>query len=82
MGFAQRTEYNKEILKMGDNGAEVTPKGGFLRYGPVKTEYAVLRGTIPGPARRLVALRHPARGTPVRDPPKLEQLNLSSKQGV
>src|SRR5207249_448572 len=43
MGFAQRTEYNKEILKMGDNGAEVTPKGGFLRYGPVKTEYTVLR---------------------------------------
>ncbi len=82
MGFAQRTEYNKQILKMGDNGTDVTPKGGFLRYGPVKTEYAVLRGTIPGPARRVVALRYPARGAPTGEAPKLEQLDLSSKQGV
>jgi large subunit ribosomal protein L3 len=82
MGFAQRTEYNKQILKMGDNGTDVTPKGGFLRYGPIKTEYAVLRGTIPGPARRLVALRYPARGSPGGEAPKLEQLDLSSKQGV
>ncbi len=82
MGFAQRTEHNKQILKMGDNGTDVTPKGGFLRYGIVKTEYTVLRGTIPGPARRLVALRYPARGTPDGEPPKLEQFDLSSKQGV
>jgi large subunit ribosomal protein L3 len=82
MGFAQRTEYNKQILKMGDNGTDVTPKGGFLRYGPVKTEYTVLRGTIPGPARRVVALRYPSRGSPAGEAPKLEQLDLSSKQGV
>lgn len=82
MGFAQRTEHNKQILKIGDNGADVTPKGGFLRYGPVKTGYTVIRGTIPGPARRLVALRYPARGAPTGEPPKIEQLDLSSKQGV
>src|SRR5947208_1820493 len=82
MGFAQRTEHNKQILKMGNNGADVTPNGGFLRYGPVKTEYTVLRGTIPGPARRLVALRYPARGNPTGEPPKLEQFNLASKQGA
>src|SRR6266550_3071991 len=82
MGFAQRTEHNKQILKMGNNGADVTPKGGFLRYGPVKTEYTVLRGTIPGPTRRLVALRYPARGNPTGEPPKIEQLNLASKQGA
>lgn len=82
MGFAQRTEYNKQILKLGDNPADVTPKGGFLHYGPVKTEYAVLRGTIPGPAKRLVALRHPARGRVPGEPPKLEMLSLASKQGA
>lgn len=82
MGFFQRTEYNKQILKMGDNGADVTPKGGFLRYGPVRTQYAVLRGTIPGPSRRLVALRYPARGIPEGEAPKIEQFNLSSKQGA
>lgn len=80
MGFNQRTEYNKQILKIGDNAAEVTPKGGFLRYGPVKTDYTLLRGTIPGPAKRLVALRYPARGSPEGEAPKLEMISLASKQ--
>ncbi len=82
MGFAQRTEYNKQILKIGDNPAEVSPKGGFLHYGPVKTDYAVLKGTIPGPAKRLVALRHPARGKASGEAPKLESISLASKQGA
>jgi len=82
MGFNQRTEYNKQILKLGENGAEVTPKGGYLHYGPIKTDYAMLRGTIPGPSKRLVALRHPARGQAEGEPPKTLALNLDSKQGA
>ncbi len=82
MGFAQRTEYNKQILKIGDNGTDVTPKGGFLHYGPVKTEFTLLRGTIPGPANRLVALRTPARARVSGEPPKLESISLASKQGA
>jgi len=82
MGFAQRTEYNKQILKIGDNGADVTPKGGFLHYGPIKTEFTLLRGTIPGPANRLVALRTPARGRVFGEPPKMEMISLASKQGA
>jgi large subunit ribosomal protein L3 len=82
MGFAQRTEYNKQILKIGDNGADVTPKGGFLHYGPIKTEFTLLRGTIPGPANRLIALRTPARGRVSGEPPKMEMISLASKQGA
>ncbi len=82
MGFAQRTEYNKQILKIGDNGSEVTPKGGFLRYGPVRTDFALIRGTVPGPANRLVALRHPARGPAEAEAPRLEMVSLASKQGA
>ncbi len=82
MGFNQRTEYNKQILKIGDNGSEVSPKGGYLHYGPVKTDYALLRGTIPGPAKRLVALRYPARGQVEGEPPKIQAISLASKQGA
>ena len=82
MGFAQRTEYNKQILKIGDNGADVTPKGGFLHYGPIKTEFTLLRGTIPGPPNRLFALRTPARGRVSGEPPKMEMISLASKQGA
>ena len=82
MGVSQRTEYNKQILKIGDNAAEVSPKGGFLRYGQLKNDYKLLHGTIPGPAKRLVALRYPARGSPEGEAPRLEMVSLASKQGA
>ncbi|HZD12703.1 MAG TPA: 50S ribosomal protein L3 [Candidatus Binatus sp.] len=84
MGFHQRTEYNKQILRIGggENGADATVKGGYLRYGPIKTDFAVLRGTLPGPARRMVAIRIPARGSIDLEAPKIEFFNLESKQGA
>jgi large subunit ribosomal protein L3 len=83
MGYHQRIEYNKRILKIGTDGAEVTPKGGFLRYGPIKGTYAIINGSIPGPTKRLIRLRTPARG-PTRvpeTPPKITEISLQSPQG-
>jgi len=82
MGYHQRTEYNKRILKIGTDGAEVTPKGGFIRYGPVKGAYLLLSGSIPGPAKRLIRLRHPTRASKrVPEAPKIISLSLESPQG-
>ena len=61
MGFAQRVEYNKRIMKIGSDGSEVTPQGGFLRYGSVGGDYLLIRGSVPGPSKRLVKLRSPVR---------------------
>jgi large subunit ribosomal protein L3 len=83
MGYHQRIEYNKRILKIGTDGAEVTPKGGFLRYGPIKGTYAIINGSIPGPTKRLIRLRTPARA-PTRAteaPPKITEISLRSPQG-
>jgi len=60
-GFHQRTEYNKRILKIGDNGAEVTPAGGFPHYGIVRNQYLLVHGSIPGPSKRLIRLRDAVR---------------------
>jgi large subunit ribosomal protein L3 len=83
MGYYQRTEYNKRLLKIGTNGAEISPKGGFLRYGPVKGAYLVVSGSIPGPTKRLIRLRYPVR--PPRRipeaPPKIVSVSLESPQG-
>jgi large subunit ribosomal protein L3 len=68
MGYHQRTEYNKRVLKIGIDGKTVTPKGGFLNYGEVKGTYILVDGSIPGPAKRLVRLRYP-----VRPPKKLAE---------
>ena len=83
MGYHQRTEYNKRILKIGTDGTEVTPKGGFLRYGPIKGTYAIINGSVPGPTKRLIRLRTPARA-PTRvpeAPPKINEISLQSPQG-
>jgi large subunit ribosomal protein L3 len=84
MGYHQRTEFNKRILKLGGEGKEVTPSGGFLRYGPVKGDFIVLAGSIPGPTKRLVHLRQPMRlsiGTPT-SPPSITHMSTVSQQGA
>ena len=83
MGYHQRTEYNKRILKIGPDGSEVTPKGDFLRYGKVNGTYILIDGSVPGPAKRLIRLRYPAR-PPKRvpeEPPKIVSVSLESPQG-
>ncbi|MEM1981927.1 MAG: 50S ribosomal protein L3 [Candidatus Hadarchaeales archaeon] len=56
MGYHQRTELNKRILKIG-KGEEVTPPGGFKRWGIVKSDYVLVAGSLPGPTKRLIHLR-------------------------
>jgi large subunit ribosomal protein L3 len=63
MGFHQRTETGKRILLVGDAAVSpVTPPGGFEHFGNVAGEYAVIRGSVPGPASRFVLVRMKERG--------------------
>jgi large subunit ribosomal protein L3 len=63
MGFHQRTETGKRILLVGNaKDAPITPAGGFQHFGDVKGEYAVVRGSVPGPASRFVMVRLRTRG--------------------
>ena len=83
MGYQQRTEYNKRVLKIGSNGEDVTPKGGFLHYGVIKNDYIVIHGSTPGPQKRLVMLRPAIRPQPkpVLTPPEILTINRESQQG-
>ena len=81
MGFFQRTEFNKQIVKIGEDPKEVSPSSGFLNYGNVKSQYVMIKGSIPGASRRLVIMRAPARVKRIEPPPKIEYLSLESKQG-
>ncbi|MEM4245922.1 MAG: 50S ribosomal protein L3, partial [Candidatus Bathyarchaeia archaeon] len=83
MGFHHRTEYNKQILKVGGDGGEVTPKGGFVRYGPVTSEYVMLKGSVVGPSKRMITLRYAVRSPPTAEPSlRIEQIDVGSKQGA
>jgi large subunit ribosomal protein L3 len=83
-GYHQRTEYNKRVLKIGENGTEITPSGGFLHYGVIRNSYIVLHGSIPGPTKRLVGMRDAIRyqrGVKI-EKPEITYISTTSKQGV
>ena len=82
MGYQQRTEFNKRILKIGESGAEITPKGGFLHYGVLKSPYVLVKGSIPGPIKRLIRIRPAIRqGEHVVRMPAVQFVSVQSKQG-
>lgn len=82
MGYHQRTENNKRILKIGSG--DITPKGGFLNYGVVKGDYIILRGSVAGPRKRLIRLRPAVRPPKIKfeGKPQLTYISMESKQGV
>ncbi len=82
MGYHQRTEYNKRILKIGADGKEITPKGGFIRYGIIRGPYMLLEGSIAGPEKRPIKLRYPARPPTkvAEEPPQITYISLKSPQ--
>lgn len=56
-GFNNRTEYNKRIIDFSNDIERVQKEGGFKKYGEVKSEYIIIKGSVPGPSKRLVRLR-------------------------
>lgn len=57
LGYHNRTEFNKRILKISSDTAKLNPKSGFEHYGPVQNEFILIAGSVPGPVKRLVGLR-------------------------
>lgn len=67
-GYHQRTELNKRILRIGQKPEDINPSAGFAGYGFVKNDYVVLKGSVPGPAKRLVKLRLAVRASGAKEP--------------
>ncbi|MDI6643645.1 MAG: 50S ribosomal protein L3 [Methanobacteriaceae archaeon] len=85
MGYHKRTEYNKRILKIGESSEvdAVNPEGGFVKYGLVKNDYILIKGSVPGPSKRLVVLRKAIRPNGKQaDAPEISFISTASKQGV
>ena len=85
MGYHKRTEFNKRILKIAskDEVDQINPDGGFVKYGLVKNDYVLVKGSLPGPSKRLVILRQPIRpNNKSEDVPQINYVSTKSKQGV
>jgi len=75
-GYFQRLEFNKWLLKIGDKGEEINPKGGFTKYGVVKNPYVIVKGSVAGPRKRLIRLNcaiRPHKNVP-KEAPTIKQV--------
>lgn len=81
MGFHQRTESGKRILMVGNASANpITPDGGFEHFGNVAGDYAVVRGSVPGPASRFVVVRMRVRGVSKnQNPPQVIEVSTMAR---
>jgi len=81
MGFHQRIDKNKRILAV-SNGQQnpITPSGGFPHFGDVRGDYVIVRGSVPGPIKRLVDMRLPLypRRQKVQTP-RIIEINIAGK---
>jgi len=76
MGYHTRTEINKWIVKIGNKGEDVNHKGGNDHYGTVKNDYVFIKGSVAGPAKRLLVLTAASR------PNKKEQTEPANIQMI
>lgn len=84
LGGHNRTEYNKKIIKVGENPRDINPNSGWKHYGVVKGNYAIIEGSVPGSSKRLVRLRKTIRKTPKQfpqaDPVRIQYISLNFGQ--
>jgi len=79
MGFQQRCDQNKLILSVSDKPIKID--GGIPNYGEVTNQYLLIKGSIPGPKRRIVSLRAALRKPQAEKAPEVTYLSTASKQG-
>ena len=83
-GYHQRTEYNKRVLRIASpEDHAITPAGGFLHYGEVNSDYILVKGSVPGPAKRLIRFRDATRGSDkALHEYEITYVSTASKQGA
>jgi len=96
-GYHHRTSVNHKIYRVGGgedtssastefdtSEKQITPLGGFVRYGIVKNDFLIMKGSCPGVKKRVLTLRKSLRvATSRRDLEKisLKFIDTSSKFG-
>lgn len=79
-GYHLRTEYNKVTLKIGTNPKDINPEGGFVRYGLVKSDYLLVKGSIAGATKRPIALSEAIRVKKKLYNKPISYISVESKQ--
>jgi len=81
LGYQERTELNKRILKIVE-AKDIIPKSGFTNGKSPKNECLLIKGNIVGPKKRFVKLRSSIRPPKVKYPVDVKGISIESQQGV
>ena len=82
MGYQQRTELNKLLMKISNNASEVNPAGGFVKNSPVKSTFILLKGCVSGAKKRMIVFSKPRRADPrsTNEPLEITSISTISQQ--
>ncbi|EER39500.1 large subunit ribosomal protein L3 [Histoplasma capsulatum var. duboisii H88] len=96
-GYHHRTSCNHKIYRIGKGSDEgnastefdvskkqITPMGGFVRYGEVRNDYVMIKGSVPGVKKRVLTLRktlYPQVSRRALEKVELKWIDTSSKFG-
>ena len=65
MGYATRVVYNQKVISSGTiKEKNINPSSGFKNYGKILSSYLIIKGSVPGPAKRQLMI------TPAQSPNK------------
>lgn len=80
MGYHTRTECNKLVAKISNDISKINPKSGFVRYGLIKSDYLLLKGSVPGSVKRPIIITEPARANKRSNQLQITYISQDSKQ--
>jgi len=78
-GYHLRTEFNKQLIKVGTKPEDVNPSGGWPQYGLVKTTFVMVKGSVAGPQKRAIIMTKPMRTRPAESVPTITEINQHPK---
>tara|TARA_Y100000310_G_scaffold332610_1_gene408531 strand:- start:513 stop:1244 length:732 start_codon:yes stop_codon:yes gene_type:complete len=80
LGMFSRISYNHKLINSSNiSESDINPSHGFKNYGKIKTSYLLIKGSVPGPAKRAVVITPPIRPTKFRSKRRLEFVQLITK---
>lgn len=77
MGYHSRLAYNLKIISYGKIAEkDINPKGGFSNYGKIISSFIILKGSVPGPAKRQILITPSFRPSKLQSKKKFEFLEV------
>lgn len=77
LGMQTRNALNLKVVEVGKiSEKDINPSEGWMHYGKIRTEYALVRGSVPGPSKRQLLMTRAFRKTKYSDKKNYEFVRI------